>query len=61
VDDVLPALAILGGHFKSGHLWTPQELERDKEKLLDDIERRLTADIRREPLFTSPVAARLIC
>jgi hypothetical protein len=27
-------------------------LERDKEKLLDDIERRLTADIRREPLFT---------
>ena len=24
----------------------------DKEKLLDDIERRLTADIRREPLFT---------
>jgi hypothetical protein len=29
-----------------------RELERDKEKLLDDIERRLTADIRREPLFT---------
>jgi superfamily II DNA or RNA helicase len=28
-----------------------RELERDKEKLLDDIERRLTADIRREPLF----------
>ena len=29
-----------------------RELERDKEKLLDDIERRLTADIRRESLFT---------
>lgn len=29
-----------------------RDLERDKEKLLDDIERRLTADIRREPLFT---------
>ena len=29
-----------------------RELEHDKEKLLDDIERRLTADIHREPLFT---------
>jgi hypothetical protein len=29
-----------------------RELERDKEKLLDDIERRLAADIRREPLFS---------
>ena len=26
-----------------------RELERDQEKLLDDIERRLTADIRRDP------------
>lgn len=35
----------------AGVLSSPRP-QRDKEKLLDDIERRLTADIRREPLFT---------
>jgi hypothetical protein len=29
-----------------------RELEGDREKLLDNIDRRLTADIRREPRFT---------
>jgi hypothetical protein len=38
-----------------------RELERDKEKLLDDIERRLTADIRRQPLFTSRWPAGVTC